>query len=421
MALQVEKLTALGVAKQAKPGYYNDGAGLYLQVSPSGSKSWVFRFKLSGRPREMGLGSLHAFSLAEARQRAKAARQLLADGVDPIEARDETKLARALRAAKAVTFRAECEAYIESERAGWKNVKHAAQWSSTLATYAYPTIGQLDVSAVDTALVVGCLRPIWTTKTETATRLRGRIEKVLDFATAQGHRIGNNPARWRGHLEAVLPAPGKVAKVVHHSALPYAEAAAFLMRLRSMEGTGARALEFTMLTTARSGEVRGATWSEIDMNAAVWTIPGARMKMGREHRVPLSAPALKLLAAMPRGESDFVFAATRGGQLSDMTLSAVMRRMKVEAVPHGLRSTFRDWAAEQTNFPREVAEAALAHALEDRVEAAYRRGDLFEKRSKLMQAWADYCCCPSSDAHVIPMKNRAGRPAAKALNREGAP
>ena len=221
MAMQVDKLTALGVVRQKRPGYHGDGAGLYLQVSSSGSKSWVFRYKLAGRPREMGLGSLHAFSLAEARQRAKAARQLLADGVDPIDARDGTKLARALSAARAVTFRAECEAYIESERAGWKNAKHEKQWGSTLATYAFPTMGDLDVSAIDTALVVACLRPIWTTKTETATRLRGRIEKVLDFAKAQGHRSGDNPARWRGHLEAVLPDPGKVAKVAsRRPALP---------------------------------------------------------------------------------------------------------------------------------------------------------------------------------------------------------
>ena len=394
MGRTVEKLSALGVSKMAKPGYYGDGAGLYLQVSKAITKSWIFRFTFSGKQREMGLGPLHTVSLAEARAKAKDCRSLLLDGVDPLDARNSTKLAAALERAKMITFDQCAAAYIAAHRGAWKNSKHASQWVNTLATFATPLIGALPVAAVDTALVVKVLSPIWQTKTETATRLRGRIESILDWATVSKYRVGENPARWRGHLENLLADPGKVAKVVHHPALPWQDLPSFMTELQSREGIAARAVAFAILTATRSGEVRGAAWPEIDLDAALWTIPAERMKAGREHRVPLSTSALALLRAIPRDDV-FVFPGRRAGaMLSDMSLTAVLRRMERDEITvHGFRSTFRDWCSESVanSFPREVCEHALAHSLPDKVEAAYRRGDLLEKRVMLMQAWADYC------------------------------
>lgn len=402
----VEKLTPLAVSKAKCPGYFGDGAGLWLQVSPVGTKSWIFRFTRAGKQREMGLGALHTVSLAEARAKAKTCRQQLLDGLDPISAREATKLAQALEQARAMTFDQCAAAYIKAHRHGWRNAKHAAQWENTIATYASPIFGDLPVTSVDTALVMKALHPIWTEKTETASRLRGRIESILGWATTSGYRQGDNPARWRGHLQNLLAAPEKVRKVEHHPALPWREIGGFMVDLRAREGIAAQALEFVILTAARSGEVRGMRWDELD--GKVWTIPANRMKAGREHRVPLSSAVLSLLERMPR-VGDYVFpGAKKGSLLSDMSLTAVLRRMGHEDITvHGFRSTFRDWCGESTNFPREVAEHALAHQLPDKVEAAYRRGDLIEKRIFLMQAWADFCAKDFRTYSAVPIRNIA--------------
>ena len=335
---------------------YADGGGLYLRVTHSGTKNWVFRFMLNGRPRWMGVGPLHTIGLAEARNRAAGFRLQRHDGVDPIERRRAERLEARLDAAKAMTFK-ECAAmYIASHRAGWRNPKHAAQWQATLATYAEPVIGGLSVQAVDTALVLKVLEPIWTTKPETAGRVRGRIESILDWAKVRGYRAGENPARWRGHLDKLLPARSKVRRVEHHAALPYAELPSFLVSLREQEGIAARALEFAILTAARTGEIIGAQWSEMDLLDKTWTLPAARMKAGREHRVPLSARALAILQEMQphrQAEDAFVFPGGKNGRpLSNMAFLMLLRRMgRGDLTAHGFRSTFRDWAAERTNFP----------------------------------------------------------------------
>jgi integrase len=410
MARLIEKLTPLVVSKTKKPGYYGDGAGLWLQVSKSGSKSWIFRFTLGGKQREMGLGALHTVTLSEARAKAKDCRLLLLDGKDPLETRKSANLADALERAKMMTFDQCAAAYIAAHRSSWNNAKHITQWENTLETYASPIIGSLPVASVDTSLVVKVLSPIWQTKTETATRLRGRIENILDWATTSKYRQGENPARWRGHLDNLLANPEKVAKVVHHPALRWKEMGEFMAELRLREGIAARAVEFGILTATRSGEVRGATWSEIDLNAALWVIPAERMKGKREHRVPLSTAVVALLNAMPR-LNDLIFPGTKKDTaLSDMSLTAVLRRMtRNDITVHGFRSTFRDWCAESVanSFPREVCEHALAHSLPDKVEAAYRRGDLIEKRTLLMQAWADYCGETSVPSTVTPIRGKA--------------
>lgn len=407
MARTVEKLSALAVSKAKTPGYLGDGAGLYLQISKTGTKSWIFRFTFAGKQREMGLGAAHTVGLGDARVKARECRALLLAGKDPLEVRNAEKLADALERAKMITFDQCASAYIEAHRRSWKNAKHVAQWESTLATYAGPIIGALPVAAVDTGLVVKVLSPIWQEKTETATRLRGRIESILDWATVSKYRVGENPARWRGHLENLLADPGKVTKVVHHPALPWQELGSFIVDLQAREGVAARAVNFAILTAARSGEVRGATWDEIDMEGALWAIPAARMKAGREHRIPLSDAALALLKAMPRVD-DFIFPGrSKGSTLSDMSLTAVLRRMdRPDITVHGFRSTFRDWCAESVanSFPREVCEHALAHSLLDKVEAAYRRGDLLEKRIMLMQIWADFCATVPAAAKVTPIR-----------------
>lgn len=407
MARLIDKLTPLGVSKATKPGHYGDGAGLWLQVSATGSKSWIFRFTLAGKQREMGLGSVHTVSLPEARAKAKACRLILLEGKDPLETRKASKLAEALERAKMMTFDQCAAAYIAAHRSGWKNPKHASQWENTLATYASPIIGKMPVALVDTALVVKVLSPIWQTKTETATRLRGRIESILDWATVSEYRQGDNPARWRGHLDNLLADPGRSKRTEHHPALPWQEVGAFMAALRKQEGIAARAVELVILTACRSGEVRLATWAEFDLDAALWVIPAERMKAKREHRVPLSAAVLALLESMPR-MGDLVFPGAKPGKpLSDMSMTAVLRRMnRSDITVHGFRSTFRDWCAESVanSFPREVCEHALAHSLPDKVEAAYRRGDLIEKRTMLMQAWADYCGTVLAVASVTPIR-----------------
>jgi integrase len=393
------KLTAVrvraakhGISESGRPyaKLYADGGGLYLRADPSGAKSWVFRYAIAGRQRDLGLGSAADFTLAEARERALAARKLVADGQDPIEAKAEHRRAAAVTSATAMTFQACAEAYIAVHSAGWRHPKHISQWPNSLATYVYPIFGALPVQAIDVGLVMKVLEPIWQVKTETASRVRGRIEAILDWATARGYRQGENPARWRGHLENLLPARSKVRRVERYSALPYPEIADFMAELRQCEGVAARALEFTILTAARTGEVIGARWSEIALEARLWTIPGSRMKAGREHRVPLSEPAMAVLLGLRR-EGDRPF------PISNMAMNMLLRRMgRGDLTVHGMRSTFSDWCAEQTNTPSEVREMALAHVVGDKVEAAYRRGDLFEKRRALAEAWAGYC-----SGHVV--------------------
>lgn len=366
--------------------------GLHLRIAGE-SRAWVLRIKVGDRRCDLGLGPYSDVSLAEAREVARTHRRKVRDGIDPLVEKHEAKMAARIGRAKAKTFQDCAIAYIDAHKAGWKNEKHSKQWGATLETYAYPIIGKLSVSAVDTGLVLDALRPIWATKTETASRLRGRIESVLDWAKVSGYRDGENPARWRGHLDKLLPARSKVQKVEHHAALPYAEIGAFMADLRKREGVASRALEFSILCASRSGEVRGALWSEIDLSGAIWTIPASRMKAGKEHRIPLAPAALSLLKALPRlNGSDVVFPAPRGASLSDMALTAVLRRMESGGLTqHGFRSTFRDWAGETTAYPREVIEHALAHQLKDKAEAAYQRGDLLTKRTRLMADWATYC------------------------------
>jgi len=410
MARKLNRLTAVEVRANDKKGMYHDGGGLYLQVSSSGTKSWIFRFTLNGRAREMGLGPVHTIPLGDARKRAAECRRMRLDGIDPIEARSEHRSWKKLEAAMGMTFDACAAAYLDAHKDGWRNAKHREQWRNTLSSYAGPVFGSLPVQAVDLTLVMKALEPIWKAKPETASRLRGRIEAVLDWATVRGYRKGENPARWRGHLDKLLPARAKIQKVEHHPALPYSEIADFMAPLRSQEGIAARALEFLIVTAARTGEIIGARWDEVDLNEKVWVVPGARMKASREHRVPLSGPALAVLKQMNEiRESDFVFPGGKKGKpLSNMAMLAVLKRMgRNDLTSHGFRSTFRDWAAERTNFPREVVEMALAHTIENKVEAAYRRGDLFQKRRQLMEAWARFSEIRATAGKAISISGRA--------------
>lgn len=393
MSRKASELGALAVGRLREPGLHAVGgvSGLYLQVTASGARSWILRATIGGRRRDMGLGGFPDVTLAVAREKAREARSKIEQGADPILERERALSALRAEQAKSMTFEAAALALIDAKSDEWRNAKHRAQWSASLEAYAFPMIGKLQVMDVGQAQVLNVLQPIWKDKTETANRLRGRIEQVLDWARVRGFRDGENPARWRGHLDKLLPAPAKIARVVHHRALAIDAMPNFMGELRQRKGIAPRALEFLVLSAARSGEVRGAIWSEIDMGAAVWTVPAERMKAHKEHRVPLSPQALALLASLPRIDgNELVFPAPRGGVLSDMTLTAVMRRMELDAVPHGMRSTFRDWTAERTNYPREVAEMALAHTIGNAVEAAYRRGDLFSKRAMLMSDWADF-------------------------------
>jgi integrase len=405
MARPTNRLSTLTLKKDLPPGLYADGGGLYLQVSQQKTKAWIFRFTRAGVPRKMGLGPVSVkandkrISLADARQKAAAARSLLIDGVDPIAARDAKRAQVALEEAKAVTFKQCADEYIEDNEAGWKNEVHRRQWGSTLKTYVHPVIGHLPVAGVDTGLVLRILRPIWSEKPETANRVRGRIETILDWAKAHAYRAGDNPARWKGHLDNVLPKKSKVKRVRHHPALPYSDVPAFMADLRAREGLTARALEFTVLTAGRTGAVIGATLDEIDFDAKVWTVPPERTgaKIGGEdpapRRVPLSDRAVEILKALPRERRNrHVFIGSkRGTGLSNMAMLELMRGMRPGYVPHGFRSTFKDWCSETTNYPNEVSEAALWHVVADKVEAAYRRGDLFEKRRALMSDWDAFC------------------------------
>jgi integrase len=394
MARAIGKLTALRVRQLNKPGLYADGGNLYLQVGKTGAKSWIYRYKIAGKQIVMGLGSLHAFGLADAREAAQAYRKIQAGGVDPVDARRRERAHQKLAAARGLSF-GECAiSYINSHKVGWRDGgRSERQWSASIATYIKPVFGDVPVANVDTVAVLRVIEAIWASKPETARRLRGRIESILDWATARGYRRGDNPARWRGHLANLLPLRAKVAAVEHHAALPYHELAAFMAELRCREGIAAAALEFTVLTAARTGEIIGARWSEIDIEQRLWTVPAGRIKAGREHRVPLSDAATTIVDEMAAiRQNDFVFAGSKGrGGLSHMAMLRVLERMGRPALTvHGFRSTFRDWAAEQTNFPAEAVEMALAHAVGNKVEAAYRRGDMFAVRRRLMQAWAEF-------------------------------
>lgn len=384
-------------ADTAGPGRHSDGRGLFLYVKPSGARSWVLRYQVQGRRRDLGLGPYPDVSLAMARDRAMEARRLIAEGEDPIAKKQQ---------AKPKTFREAALELIESKRPGWKNAKHAAQWTATLDAYVFPKIGAVQVAKIKTADVISTLTPIWTEKPETANRVRQRIEAVIDYASALGIRTGDNPARWRGHLDHLLPKPKKVRAVKHHPALPHSQIADFMADLAQREGVAARALAFTILTAARSGETRGMTWGEVDLDAKVWTIPAGRMKAAKEHRVPLTDSTLPLLGQCPEGTPDdaliFGSEAKPGKPISDMSMTAVLRRMeRTDITVHGFRSTFRDWAGETTGFPREVIEAALAHGIKDKAEAAYARSDLFDKRRKLMEAWASYSRVTKSEGKVV--------------------
>ena len=405
----LNRLSATKVGNLTERGYYADGGGLYFRVSEFNTRLWAFRYTRAGKAREMGLGTFPDVSLKEARESAAEKRKLLRDNVDPIEQRQAAKSVMIAAREAALTFEQCAVAYIGIKEHEWKNAKHAAQWNNTLSAHAYPIIGSVLINHVEQTHILKILEPLWTTKTETASRLRGRIESILDYATARGYRKGDNPARWRGHLDKLLATPGKVAKVEHHAALPYTEIGGFMAGLRRQAGMGALALEFAILTAARSGEVRGATWPEVDLDSAVWNIPADRMKAGREHRIPLSGAAVELLRALPRIDgSDQIFPNTKGAALSDMTLTAVLRRMECPVTAHGFRSTFRDWAGETTAYPREVIEHALAHQLKDKAEAAYARGTLFDKRRRLMADWATYCDSVAPVASVTPINKTRG-------------
>jgi integrase len=402
-------LTALKVTHFCEPGMYADGGGLFLQVAKGGGRSWVYRYMIAGRSREMGIGSATTITLAEARNRRDDAKRQRDQGTDPIEQRKHKKAKAHLDAVRSMTFREAASAYIDANKVAWRNAKHRAQWASTLETYAYPIFGKVSVQSVDTILVLKALEPIWSVKPETASRVRGRVETILDWAKVRGFREGENPARWRGHLAMILPPRSKVRKVVHHASLPYQEISAFMADLRERESIAARALEFAILTAARTGEVLGARWSEIDVDARTWTVPEGRMKAGRKHRVSLSDAAIALLSHIRqhRRDDDLLFPGLkRGKPLNNRALLAVLRRMKRDDLTaHGFRATFKTWAAERTNFAREVVEAALAHVNGDKVEAAYQRGDLFDKRQKLMSAWAEFCAKEPVSAAVVPLKN----------------
>lgn len=400
MPRTINRLTPLSIKSLKKPGRYADGNRLYLRIAPGGSKQWVLVYRTDGRWREMGLGGLDDVSLKQARELADGHRFSLSQGGDPIAER------RAARS-KVPTFGDLADEIVASLSAGFRNDKHIAQWKSTLRTYAGP-LRSLSVDAITTEDVLRVLRPIWVEKRETASRLRGRIEKILDGATAKGYRRDANPARWKGHLETLLPKQEKVARG-HHAAMPFALVPDFLDRIGKVSGTSARALEFTILTAARTGETLGAVWSEFDIDTKVWTIPASRMKAGREHRVPLSDRVVEILGHLRAegefGADNFVFAGARPGKaLSNMALAMSLRRLEIKPEPtvHGFRSSFRDWAGEATSFPREVAEASLAHVVGDATERAYRRGDALEKRRALMEAWSDYCLGRRADV-VVPL------------------
>lgn len=410
--------------KSAPPGRHGDGGGLFLLVKPTGKRSWVFRYKKDGKTRDMGLGAAigaGAVTLAEARDKASKLKRLTREGIDPLDAKVNDKQRKAAdgqaERIRAITFKQVAEAYMAAHESSWRNPKHRAQWRSTLETYAYPHMGELSVADVATSHVMAALQPIWNEKPETASRVRGRIECILDYARAREWRSGENPARWRGHVANMLPARDRVSKVAHHAALQWREIGAFMTKLRGRDALAARALELAILTAARTSEVLGARWTELDTTLKVWTIPAERMKAGREHRIPLSQATLDLLELLKPLRYDdnddrsmMLFPGNRKNRpLSQMAMLMLLRRMeRPDLTVHGFRSTFRDWCAETTAYPHELAEIALAHTVADKVEAAYRRGDMMDKRRRMMDDWAEYCGkCESVAADVIPLRSQS--------------
>jgi integrase len=399
----LQRLNALTVSRARKPGYWGDGGGLYLQVTGIKAKSWIYRFMLAGRRREMGLGPYPAVSLADARAKAARARSLVKQGRDPIDVRDSER-------GQSLTFDEAAKQFIESNEKAWRAAAHRAQWRISLATYASPVIGSMLVRDVGLTQLKAILEPLWYEKPETAFRLRGRIERVLDWATVNGHRSGENPARWRGHLDKVLPALSQVHKVKHFAAVPIDEVGAIYHRLRNSKAMSALALRFIILTASRAGEVAGMKWHEIDLGGRLWTLPSERAKTRKAHRVPLSDEAIGIVeSARKIATGEFVFPGWANGR--PLALKSFRRRLKAagggSATVHGFRSTFRDWTSERTNYPRDVAEMALAHVIENKVEAAYRRGDLFERRKMMMEDWANFVSLPPSDK-IVPFGRRAG-------------
>lgn len=396
MPRTLNRLTPIAVNRLRGKGLHADGGGLYLRISNSGTKGWIFRYGKRGKYHDLGLGAIHTISLPKARELARECRELLWAGSDPIARRRASLAEQKASDAKAITFKQCADDYIASHEAGWRNALHRQQWTNSLAQHVHPVLGALSVSAIDTAFVMKVIEPLWRTRTETASRVRGRIERVLDFAKVRGYRDGENPARWRGHLDHLLPRKSKVKHVEHHAAMPYAEIGAFMAELRKDGSPTARAIEFLILTAARTGELLGATWGEIDLVSKTWTVPAGRIKAGREHRVPLAAAARKTLGGA-RSPKEPIFPINAKGR----HMSRLLTKTRPGLTLHGFRSSFRDWAAELTSFPNHVVEAALAHAIPNAVEAAYRRGDLFEKRRKMMEAWAQYCGRPSEGGKVV--------------------
>jgi integrase len=405
MQRALQRLSSLAVERAKAPGYVHDGGGLYLQVTATGGKSWAYRFSLGGRRRDMGLGPYPAVSLAAARKAASEARSLVKAGQDPIAARDAHRARQRLENARGLTFDQAAKQFLDGHEGTWRNEKHRQQWRNTLDTYASPIIGATSVADLSTADVTRVLDPIWKTRPETASRLRARIERILDWAKVRGYRAGENPARWRGHLDSVYPARSEARPVAHHAAIAIDDLPATYAALCQSAGTAALALRFLILTAARAGEVTGATWAEIDLQERIWTIPASRMKAGREHRVPLSSEAVAILTARRATMlGDLVFPSWRNGRpLASSSLLTALRVAGRSATVHGLRSTFRDWTAERTDTPRDVAEMALAHTIENKAEAAYRRGELMTKRAVLMQRWATFTTTPHVQAEVVPL------------------
>lgn len=426
MPRKAKDLTAIEVARLRHPGSrgnvtfaVGNVAGLLLQCTPTGARTWLLRTMVGTKRREIGIGGYPDVPLADAVRIAREAKEKIRQGIDPVEDRKAARAALAAQQARGLTFSDAVDRYLAAKLDAFKNAKHRQQWENTLKTYALPELGPMLVSEITVQDVLRVLELLWREKTETASRLRGRIEAVLSWATVAGHRSGDNPAAWRGNLKELLPAPTKIAKETNQPALQLDDATRWFKALRSRQGTGSRALEFAAQTACRSQEVRGATWDEIDLEKALWIIPASRMKMGKEHRVPLSPVTVTLLRALPRmADNSLVFPAVKGGQLSDMALSATMRRLhdadlkaggtgfidrvsKRPAVPHGLRSSFRDWAAERTNYPGDMAETALAHKVSNAVEAAYRRGDMIEKRRLMMTAWSDFLAGRAAGGNVV--------------------
>jgi integrase len=409
MERKLNRLNALGIKRATKKGLHADGGGLYLRIAEGGTKGWIFRYVRNGRARDMGLGSINALSLAQARERAAECRTFLANDIDPIQRREVERQSQELTAAKTKTFRQCAEAFIDSHEASWTNATHRRQWRVSLEQHVYPALGSVQADKIDTALVMKAIEPIWRKRNTTAARLRTRIESILDWAKTMGCRTGENPARWRGHLENLLPKPKRVHRIKHFVALPYMDIGAFLEKLRYRDSDQSRLLQFLILTGARSGEATHATWDEIDLEAKTWTIPATRMKAKADHRVPLSEDALAILEKMKESrQGDYVFPSWRQGRpMSHRTIRVLAQEIAADdaITVHGFRSTFRDWAAERTNFPREIAEKALAHAIGDETERAYQRGDLFEKRRRLMDAWAQFCSTPVADNTVVPISS----------------